>query len=60
MNAPNAAGHFNPLEGIIGFRIFRFEDVPQSLPQAVAVSIPVREVRTNLGGSRARRQPRGT
>lgn len=43
------------LEGIVGFRIFRFEDVPQSLPQAVAVSIPVPEVPTNLGGSRARR-----
>ncbi len=46
-------------EDILGFRIFRFEDAPQSLPQAVAVSIPVPEVPTNLGGSRARGQPRG-
>jgi hypothetical protein len=40
------------LEGIVGFRIFRFEDVPRSLPQAVAGSIPVPEVPTNPGGSR--------
>lgn len=48
------------LEDIIGFRVFRFEDVPQSLPQAVAVSIALPEVRTDLRGSRARRQPGGT
>ena len=29
------------LQGAVGFRLFRLEDVPHSLPQAVAVSIPV-------------------
>jgi hypothetical protein len=29
------------LQGTVGFRIFRLEDVPHSLPQAVAVSIPI-------------------
>lgn len=29
------------LEGAVGFRLFRLEDVPQSLPEAVAVSIPI-------------------
>jgi hypothetical protein len=29
------------LEGTVGFRMFRLEDVPHELPQAVAVSIPV-------------------
>jgi hypothetical protein len=59
---PECGGSLQPssLEGIVGFRIFRFEDVPQSLPQAVAVSIPIPEVPTNLGGPRPRRQRRGT
>jgi hypothetical protein len=29
------------LEGVVGFRLFRLEDVPQSLPEAVAVSLPI-------------------
>ncbi len=28
-------------EGVVGFRLFTLEDVPDSLPEAVAVSIPV-------------------
>lgn len=28
------------LEESIGFRLFRLEDVPHSLPEAIAVSIP--------------------
>jgi hypothetical protein len=28
-------------EGTVGFRLFRVEDVPQSLPEAIAVSIPI-------------------
>jgi hypothetical protein len=31
------------LEGTVGFRIFRLEDVPLSLPEAVAVSLPIPE-----------------
>lgn len=37
------------LEGTLGFRVFRLEDVPPSPLQAVAVSIPV----PDLGGGRA-------
>ena len=29
------------LEGVVGFRLFRLEDSPHSLPEAVAVSIPI-------------------
>lgn len=29
------------LEGIVGFRIFRLDDAPPSLPEAAAVSLPV-------------------
>jgi hypothetical protein len=29
------------LEGVVGFRLFRLEDVPHSLPEALAVSIPI-------------------
>jgi hypothetical protein len=29
-------------EGVVGFRLFIPEDVPRDLPQAVAVSIPIR------------------
>lgn len=29
------------LEGAVGFRLFRVEDVPHSLPEAGAVSIPI-------------------
>jgi hypothetical protein len=29
------------LEGVIGFRLFRLEDLPHSLPEAIAVSIPI-------------------
>jgi hypothetical protein len=29
------------LERSVGFRLFRLEDLPHSLPEAVAVSIPV-------------------
>jgi predicted amidophosphoribosyltransferase len=29
------------LERMVGFRVFRLEDVPHSLPEAVAVSIPI-------------------
>jgi hypothetical protein len=29
------------VEGLLGFRLFRLEDVPDSLPEAVAVSIPI-------------------
>jgi hypothetical protein len=28
-------------EGVLGFRLFVLEDVPQALPEAVAVSIPI-------------------
>jgi hypothetical protein len=28
-------------EGVVGFRIFRLEDVPHSLPEAVAIALPV-------------------
>ena len=35
------------LEGTLGFRVFRLEDVPNALLQAVAVSIPV----PDLGGA---------
>jgi hypothetical protein len=28
-------------EGVLGFRLFVLEDVPQELPEAVAVSMPV-------------------
>jgi hypothetical protein len=31
------------LEDTFGFRIFRLEDIPQPLPEAVAVSIPAPE-----------------
>jgi len=30
-------------EGAIGFRLFRLEDIPHSLPEAVAVAIPIRD-----------------
>jgi transcription initiation factor IIE alpha subunit len=33
--------HAASLEGMVGFRILKLEDVPHSLPQALAVSIPV-------------------
>jgi hypothetical protein len=33
------------LEGVLGFRLFRLEDVPHSLPEAVAVSIPIPDPR---------------
>ncbi len=36
------------LEGTVGFRIVKLEDVAHSLPQAVAVSIPV----PDRGGAR--------
>jgi hypothetical protein len=29
------------LEESVGFRLFRLEDVPHSLPEAIAVSIPI-------------------
>jgi predicted amidophosphoribosyltransferase len=29
------------MDGMVGFRLFRLEDVPHALPEAVAVSIPV-------------------
>ena len=29
------------LEGAVGFRLFRLADVPHSLPEAVAVSMPI-------------------
>ena len=29
------------LEGALGFRLFRLDDVPHPLPEAVAVSIPI-------------------
>jgi hypothetical protein len=29
------------LEGAVGFQLFRLEDVPHSLPEAVAVSIQI-------------------
>ena len=29
------------LEGIVGFRLFTFEDIPHSLPEALAMTIPV-------------------
>jgi hypothetical protein len=29
------------VEGLLGFRMFTVEDVPQPLPEAVAVSMPV-------------------
>lgn len=29
------------LKGVVGFRLFRVDDVPHSLPEAVAVSIPI-------------------
>jgi hypothetical protein len=29
------------LEDAVGFRLFRLEDIPHSLPEAVAVSIPI-------------------
>jgi hypothetical protein len=29
------------LDGMLGFRLFRLEDVPHSLPEAVAVSLPI-------------------
>jgi hypothetical protein len=29
------------IEGVVGFRLFRLEDVPHSLPEAVAVSMPI-------------------
>jgi hypothetical protein len=29
------------LAGAVGFRLFRLEDVPHSLPEAVAVSMPI-------------------
>jgi hypothetical protein len=29
------------LRDTVGFRLFRLEDIPRSLPEAVAVSIPV-------------------
>jgi hypothetical protein len=29
------------LEGVVGFRLFRSADAPYSLPQAVAVSMPI-------------------
>jgi hypothetical protein len=29
------------MDRMVGFRLFRLEDVPHSLPEAVAVSIPV-------------------
>lgn len=28
-------------EGVVGFRLFRLEDVPHSLPEPVAVSLPI-------------------
>jgi len=28
-------------QGVVGFRIFRLQDVPHSLPEAVAVALPV-------------------
>lgn len=28
-------------EGVVGFRLFVLENVPQELPEAVAVSIPI-------------------
>jgi len=28
-------------EGVVGFRLFVVEDVPQALPEALAVSIPI-------------------
>jgi hypothetical protein len=34
---------FSSLEGTVGFRIFRLEDVPDSLPEAAVVSLPVPE-----------------
>jgi hypothetical protein len=27
--------------GLVGFRLFRLEDLPHSLPEAVAISIPI-------------------
>lgn len=29
------------LDELLGFRLFRLEDVPHSLPEAVAVSVPI-------------------
>jgi hypothetical protein len=29
------------LQGIVGFRLFRLEDAPDLLPEAVAVSLPI-------------------
>jgi hypothetical protein len=37
------------LQGTVGFRIFTLEDVPHSLPEAVAVSLPV----PDPGGARS-------
>jgi hypothetical protein len=38
-----------PLEDTVGFRVFRPDDVPHSMPKAVAISIPV----TKPGGARS-------
>lgn len=37
------------LQGIVGFRIFRLQDVPHPLPEAVAVALPV----PDPGGARS-------
>jgi hypothetical protein len=29
------------LEGAVGFRLFKLEDAPQVLPEAIAVSVPI-------------------
>lgn len=33
------------LQDAVGFRVFRLEDVPPSLPEAIAVSLPIPDPR---------------
>jgi hypothetical protein len=37
------------LEGAVGFRLFKLEDAPQVLPEAIAVSVPIPDLDPGAG-----------
>jgi len=44
VSCPDCGRPLQPIvgaEGVVGFRLFVPEDVPQEMPEAVAVSIPI-------------------
>ena len=46
------------LERVVGFRLFKLEDPPQQLPEAIAVAIPLDDPGETQCGRRVLRSPK--